>query len=74
MRSFGDNTLLYVRYSDAEHPNGTVEVEAPGLLIGYIDRFAVGPSGETLGPNTDSWVDICQKAYQIWRQKTTAAT
>lgn len=67
MRRYGDNTLLYVRYADAAHPNGTVETVGPGLMIGYIDRFSMSAAGEQLGPATASWVPICQAAYRTWR-------
>lgn len=68
MRSYGDNMLLYARYEDAEHPNGTVQLSAPGLLVGYIDRFKMSPSGELFAsPPTASWLKICQNAWELWR-------
>ena len=67
MRSYGDNTLLYVRYEDAGHPNGTVELAGPGLMIGYIDRFKVTPTGEiSAAPATASWLKVCQNAWELW--------
>lgn len=68
MRRYGDNTLLYVRYADAEHPFGTVERAAPGLMIGYIDRFSFSPEDVNLGPATQSWLRICENAYRVWAQ------
>jgi hypothetical protein len=66
-RAYGDNTLLYVRYQDAEHPNGTVELVKPGLMIGYIDRFKMSRTGElSAAPPTASWLKICQNAFEIW--------
>jgi hypothetical protein len=63
MRAYGDNTLLYVRHQDAAHRNGTVERAAPGLLIGYIDRFKLSPTGEvSKTPATGSWLRICEHA------------
>ena len=41
MARYGDNTLLYVSYADPDHPDGSVELVEPGLIIGYIDRFAM---------------------------------
>lgn len=68
MRAYGDNSLLYVRYADAEHPNGMVELAKPGLLIGYIDRFKMSPTGElSAAPPTASWLRICQNARELWR-------
>ena len=46
VRAYGDSTLLYVRYEDAEHPNGTVAIVKPGLMVGYMDRFKQLPTGE----------------------------
>jgi len=67
MRSYGDNTLLYVRYEDAGHPNGTVELAGPGLLVGYIDRFKMSRTGElSASPPTASWLKICQNAWELW--------
>jgi len=64
VRSYGENTLLYVRYADASHPNGTVEGAAPGLMVGYIDRFKMGPDGElSASPPSASWLAICKTAY-----------
>ena len=66
MRHYGENALLYVRYQDEQHPNGTVEVAADGLMIGYIDRFAFSKTDENLGPATESWLAICQAAHRLW--------
>jgi tetratricopeptide (TPR) repeat protein len=68
MRSYGDNTLLYVRYQDAGHPNGSVELAGPGLMLGYIDRFKVSPSGEVSASlPTASWLTLCRNAWELWR-------
>ncbi len=67
MRRYGDNTLLYVRYEDEEHPNGTVEVAADGLMIGYIDRFNFSRTDENLGPATESWTAVCRAAHSLWK-------
>ena len=65
VRSYGDGKLLYVRYEDADHPNGTVELVKPGLLIGYIDRFAFDRSGKRLGSATASWLTLCRQAFAL---------
>jgi len=65
MRRYGDNTLLYVRYQDAEHPNGTVEIAKPGLMIGYIDHFTFSREGTSLGAPFQSWLTLCTKAYEL---------
>jgi hypothetical protein len=70
MRRYGNNTLLYVRYADVDNPSGTVKLVEPGLMIGYIDRFAMGKNGETYGSATVAWTAICETAYQLWRETT----
>jgi tetratricopeptide (TPR) repeat protein len=68
MRSYGDSTLLYVRRADAQHPDGTVELAGPGLLVGSMDRFKVSPTGEVLAPApTASWLTLCRNAWDLWR-------
>jgi hypothetical protein len=74
MRRYGDNTLLYVRYEDEEHPNGTVEVAADGLMIGYIDRFAFSKTDENLGPATESWTAVCKAAHSLWTARAKVGT
>ena len=68
VQSYGNNTLLYVRYQDDDHPNGTVEYDRPGLIIGYIDRFKLSRDGElSATPASASWMAICKKAYALWK-------
>jgi hypothetical protein len=66
VRRYGRNTLLYVRYQDAQNPNGTVRVKANGLMVGYVDRFTFSAKEENLGPATDSWTGVCRAAYRLW--------
>jgi len=67
MRRHGDNTLLYVRYDDEAHPNGTVEPVKPGLLVGYVDRFITARDGTVGAPATQNWLRICRNAYAAFR-------
>jgi tetratricopeptide (TPR) repeat protein len=68
VRGYGDTTLLYVRYEDAQHPNGSVEYVKPGLMIGYMDRFKQLASGEmTAAPANASWAAVCMKAHELWQ-------
>jgi tetratricopeptide (TPR) repeat protein len=63
VRAYGDNVLLYVRLQDETHLNGLVEQVAPGLLIGYIDRFKLSPDGVlSSSPASASWLGICRAA------------
>src|SRR5579872_556023 len=65
VRRYGDNTLLYVRFADVDRPNGTIDAAAPGLLVGYIDRFAFSPKNEPQGEATLSWLALCQEALRV---------
>jgi tetratricopeptide (TPR) repeat protein len=62
-----DATLLYLRYADDAHPDGTVEVARPGLLVGYFDRFGATPSARLMDVPFVSWTTVCREAYRLWR-------
>jgi predicted Zn-dependent protease len=63
LRSYGNGTLLYVRRADATHPPGSVEPRAPGLMIGYLDRFTE-PGQYDAAP---AWGALCLKAHRLWQ-------
>ena len=68
VRGYGDNMLLYVSYEESEHPNGTVELAAPGLMIGYTDRFKMTADGQlSASPPSASWLAICRNAHALFR-------
>jgi tetratricopeptide (TPR) repeat protein len=68
-RRYGNNTLLYIRYEDADHPCGMVVAADDGLLIGYIDHFSHTPdTDEYIGSATDAFLQICRVAYALWQQ------
>ena len=81
IRRYGPTTLLYVQRADAEHPFPTIEWRAPGLMVGYIDRFSqnpdnsasVGADGQVSRPH-DSWATICRAADIVRRSNPAAAT
>ena len=58
LRRYGATTLLYVRLADAENPFPSVVWKAPGLMIGYIDRFSYQPDGTPVGRAHDSWAAL----------------
>ena len=69
LRAHGDNTLLYV----TEHPTvppGTIVVEQPDLLHGYIDRLV--PMSEAKKINLVAWVSLCANAYFATRPARTS--
>jgi hypothetical protein len=49
--------------ADAAHPSGTVEVVFPGLLRGYIERFAPYENAHDLLLN--DWLEVCANAYRL---------
>ena len=72
-RQYGENTLLYVRYEDIEHASGTVQVERPGLMIGYIDHFSHHhKSDEFLGYTYESWLNLCRRARNFFSEEEPA--
>lgn len=58
----GRNWLLWMVPSDATHPPGTVEVLLPGLLRGYIDRFAPNENAHDL--SLAAWLAVCEGAWR----------
>jgi hypothetical protein len=63
IRRYGPNTLLFINLADATHKPGTVEVRAPGFLVGYVDRFA--PTENAADFQLAQWVRICREAYRF---------
>jgi hypothetical protein len=63
MQEYGPTTLLWVALQNEGNPAGRVKEIAPGLLKGYIDRFAPGENAHDL--SFETWVDICRKAYDL---------
>jgi tetratricopeptide (TPR) repeat protein len=71
VRTYGDTTLLYVRYEVEGKPNGTAELREPGLMIGYIDRFKQALDGTLASaPPTASWVTLCENASRLFSKRT----
>ena len=65
LNRYGDATLLWVVPAERERPAGTVEVVMPGLLKGYIDRFAPDDNAPDL--SFDGWLRICANACVLAR-------
>jgi len=63
MHAYGPTTLLWVELQDPDHPAGTVEWVATGLLKGYIDRFAPAENAHAL--SLDCWITICRNALKL---------
>lgn len=67
MRRYGDNTLFYLRYADATHPDGMVEWARPGLLVGYIEHFTSSPEDAFIGKPYDSFHRLTHAAHELWQ-------
>jgi hypothetical protein len=61
----GEATLLWVVPAEPTRPAGTVEVVMPGLLKGYIDRFA--PDDNAHDFSFDGWLRVCVNACVLDR-------
>jgi hypothetical protein len=62
LNELGRNWLLWMVPADAAHPPGTVEILLPGLLRGYIDRFA--PTGDAHDLSLEAWTAVCEAAWR----------
>ncbi len=63
LSSYGRNTVLWIVPADAEHASGTVEMVLPGLLKGFIARFAQYDRARDLLLN--DWLEVCANAYRL---------
>jgi hypothetical protein len=61
----GEATLLWVVPAERDRPAGTVEVVMPGLLKGYIDRFAPDDNAHDL--SFEGWLRVCANACVLAR-------
>jgi hypothetical protein len=64
LSAYGPSTLLWVELAEPEHPAGTAEWIEPGLIKGFVDRFAPGENAHDL--SIDCWVAMCRAAYRLW--------
>lgn len=65
LNRYGEVTLLWVVPAERDRPPGTVEVVMPGLLKGYIDRFA--PDDNAHDFSFDGWLRLCANACVLAR-------
>jgi hypothetical protein len=65
LNRYGEATLLWVVPAERDRPPGTVEVVMPGLLKGYIDRFA--PDDNAHDFSFDGWLRVCVNACVLAR-------
>jgi hypothetical protein len=65
LNRYGAAILLWVVPAERNRPAGTVEVVMPGLLKGYIDRFAPNDNAHDL--SFEGWLRVCANAYVLAR-------
>jgi hypothetical protein len=70
LNRYGEATLLWVVPAERDRPAGTVEVVMPGLLKGYIDRFA--PDDNAHDFSFDGWLRVCANACVLARLRRPA--
>jgi hypothetical protein len=58
----GSNWLLWMVPADPAHPAGTVERLLPGLLRGFMDRFAPHENAHDL--SLPAWTRVCETAWR----------
>ena len=71
LNRYGEATLLWVVQAGPDRPAGMVEVVMPGLLKGYIDRFAPEQNAHDL--SFDGWLRVCANACVLARLQRRAA-
>ena len=71
LNRYGRNTLMWVVAADEQHEAGSVERVLPGLLKGYIDRFAPYENAHDL--SFDLWLRLCLLARRIVPARRIAA-
>ena len=62
LNELGRNWLLWMVPSDPAHTPGTVEMLLPGLLRGYVDRFAPAENAHEL--SLTAWTAVCEAAWR----------
>jgi hypothetical protein len=60
IRTYGPGTLLWVECAGAAHRPGRIVRIGPGLLKGYIDRFAPGENAHDF--SFEGWLAVCRSA------------
>ncbi|MGH7156249.1 MAG: hypothetical protein ACREF3_20175 [Acetobacteraceae bacterium] len=71
LNRYGPNSLLWVVSGDGAHPPGTVDQLMPGLMRGYIDRFAPYENAHDL--SLEAWLSITVNAFLMQREARKAS-
>lgn len=73
MQTHGPNVLLAVTIAESPDQIGTVRVVRPGLLRGYVDRFAPGDAANAY--SAEAWDAVCSKAQDlVWPPEAVPAS
>ena len=67
LRTYGDNSLLWVRLANDAHLPGTVQRLRAGLLGGFVSRFGIYDPDVTPRVPIEDWITTCANAYRLWR-------
>ncbi|GAN79607.1 glycosyltransferase family 4 protein [Acidocella aminolytica] len=67
--SRGNGRVLYVVEATSSNQPGTVEKVVPGLVKGFIDRFA--PIDQSDNPSLSCWESILQSASKVFQEEST---
>jgi hypothetical protein len=62
LNELGRNWLLWMLPADAAHKAGMVEVLLPGLMRGYVERFAPHENAHDL--SMPGWTSVCEAAWR----------
>jgi hypothetical protein len=71
LNRYGPATLLWVVPAESGRPPGMVEILLPGLMKGYIDRFAPQDNAHDL--SFDGWLRLCANACVLQRLQKAVA-
>jgi hypothetical protein len=63
LNRFGRNTLLWIVSADDNHSAGAVDQILPGLLRGYVARFAPYENAHDL--SLEPWLSVCVNAARL---------
>jgi hypothetical protein len=66
----GRNVLLWLVPADEQHKSGSAELVIPGLIKGYMDRFAPLENAHDL--LLEAWLEVCANAYRLARKETSS--
>ena len=67
LRTYGNNSLLWVRLAKDAHLPGTVQRLRAGLLVGFVSRYGIYEPDRTPRVPVEDWITVCANAFRLWR-------